>query len=332
MINKIPIAILLILLAHTTNAQTADLPRSRPDEKGVPTKVLVSIYVLDIEKIDNKEQNFTLDVVIRLKWKDERISGVEIPIPLNAIWQPNVQIYNLRNVDTRFPEAVTVLPDGTVQYTQRYYATLSSHLNFQEFPFDIQTLPISLLAFGFTPDEVELVLETSGSEKNFSISDWKVEPIGAKVSKVKANLFDNASEEIVRPRLDFEYKATRYIQFYWWKVLAPLTVILFLSWAVFWIDPAQVGAQIGVSGTSILTLIAFLYKLDNILPPVSYLTHMDHFIFTALVLVFVAYIEALVSTTYALKGKNAFALRLDLIFRIAYPIIFLIIVFIFWMR
>jgi len=250
---------------------------------------------------------------------------------LNAIWHPNAQIYNLRDVEARFPEAVKVLNDGAVQYTQRYYARLSSPLDFKDFPFDVQTLPISLLAFGFTPDEVEFVFETAGSEKKYSISDWFIEPIGSKTSEIKADLFNDSSEEIARPKIDYEFKAIRHLDFYWWKVLAPLMVILFLSWAVFWIDPSQIGAQIGVSGTSILALIAFLYKLDNNLPPVSYLTHMDHFIFTTLVLVFVSYLEALVSTTYALKGKKVFADRLDLVFRIGYPLIFLVVFIIFWL-
>jgi hypothetical protein len=209
---------------------------------------------------------------------------------------------------------------------------LSTHLNFKDFPFDVQTLPLSLVSFGYSPGEVKLVYENAGSENKFSISDWQIEPIGAKSLEYRANLFDESDEKIVRPRLDYEFKAARYIHFYWWKVLAPMMVILFLSWAVFWIDPSQVGAQIGVSGTSILTLIAFLYKLDSVLPPVSYLTHMDHFIFTALVLVFIAYIEALVSITYAHKGNKEFARRLDLIFRIGYPIIFLLIIYIFWIK
>jgi hypothetical protein len=59
---------------------------------------------------------------------------------------------------------------------------------------------------------------------------------------------------------------------------------------------------------------------------------MDNFIFTALILVFGAYIEALISTTYALKGKKEFAIKLDLIFRIGYPILFLILLIIFWVK
>jgi hypothetical protein len=326
------ILFLILLVACFINATADDFPRTLPDENDRPVKVFVSFYVTDIEGIDNKDQSFTLDVIIRLKWKDERLAEAKTPLPLNSIWNPNVQIYNLRDVETRFPKVAVVLNDGFVQYTQRYYATLSSRLNFKEFPFDVQTLPITLLSFGFSPDEVELVFETAGGAKEFSISDWHVEPVGSESSEFKANLFGDASEDIVRPRLDYKFKASRYIHFYWWKVLAPLMVILFLSWAVFWIDPSQVGAQIGVSGTSILTLIAFLYKLDNILPPVSYLTRMDHFIFTSLILVFIAYLEALISTTFALKGNKELASKLDITFRIIYPVIFIIIVLVFWVK
>ena len=331
-IKKVYTLILALILftALKINAQTDHLLLNRPIEDGNPTKVNVSFYVIDIAEIDNKNQSFTIDVVVRLRWKDSRLSDVTMPLPINSIWQPNVQIYNLRDADKLLPDITTVLGDGTVQYIQRYYATLSSPLNFRDFPFDVQTLPITLLSFGYTPNEVELVFENGGSEKNYSISDWKVQPVGATSSAYKADLFDDSSEQITRPRMDYELKASRYIQFYWWKVLAPLMVILFLSWAVFWIDPSQVGAQIGVSGTSILTLIAFLYKLDNVLPPVSYLTHMDHFIFTALLLVFLAYIEAIVSITYAHKNKKEIALKLDYSFRIAYPVVFLFVIYFFW--
>jgi len=322
--------IISLVLTISSFAQSIEYPKTRPNEKEGPTKVSVAFYIIDIEDIDNKKQSFTADVVIRLKWNDPRLSDAKGPIPLNAIWNPNVQIYNLRDSETRLPEIVTILNDRTVQYTQRYYAKLSSHLDFKDFPFDEQTLSISLLAFGFTPNEVQLVYENAGSEEKFSISDWYIEPIGSKNSVMKANLFEDNSEKITRPKLDYNLKANRFIQYYWWKVLAPLLVILFLSWAVFWIDPSQVGAQIGVSGTSILTLIAFLLRLENFLPPVSYLTHMDYFIFTSLVLVFLAYLEALTSTTFALKGKKDFALKLDFTSRIFYPIIYFVVILYFW--
>jgi len=326
------ISLLIFLSLWTYKLQAEEDFSSRPSIDGKPTKVYVSFYVLDIESVDNKKQCFTLDLIIRLKWKDERFADQNTAIPLNKIWNPNIQLYNMRKMWKRFPEVVVPQADSMMQYTQRYYVTLSSKLNFKNFPFDEQDLPIKLLSFGNSPNDVELVFDAAGSDKNFSISDWEVVPDGHKLSVFKANLFDNSGEEILRPIIEYHFKANRFIHFYWWKVLSPLMIILFLSWAVFWIHPSQVGAQIGVSGTSILTLIAFLYKLDNILPPVSYLTRMDHFIFTSLILVFIAYLEALISTTIALKGKLKIALTLDIFFRIAYPILFAIIIYIYWVE
>lgn len=320
----------IFFIAIAARAENYKFPTTRPNAENGPTKVTVSLYVMDIEGINNKKQSFTLDLIVRYTWKDPRLANVEGKFPLNSVWYPNIQLYNLRDVETRFPKVVKIKKGGTVEYTQRYYATLRTHLDFRNFPYDTQILPITFVAFGVTPEELQFVFDDAGGEEKFSISDWKITPIGAKISTMKANVFNDETNEIIRPRLDYEFKAVRYIHFYLWKVLAPMLVILFLSWAVFWIDPSQVGAQIGVSGTSILSLIAFLYKLDNILPPVSYLTRMDHFIFVALVLVFLAYLEALVSTTFALKGKKEFALKLDFTFRVVYPFLFLIVLYIFW--
>jgi len=326
------IIIFLLCFTSISVVLAENYPHSRPDAGVGPTIIKVGLYVIDIENIDNKKQSFTTDVIIRLRWKDKRIIGNERRIPLDAIWNPRIQFYNLRDVDVRFPQSVKVMKDGTIEYTQRYHATLGSPLDFRNFPYDEQTLSITLLSFGFTPQEVVMVNETAGFSDEFSVADWNINYKGVNESTIKVNFFKDGSEAVERSRLDYEFKANRFVQYYWWKVLAPLMVILFLSWAVFWIDPSQVGAQVGVSGTSILTLIAFLYKLDNILPPVSYLTHLDHFIFTTLGLVFFAYLEALISTTIALNGKVILAKKLDFGFRIGYPIIFAIVIYIFWIQ
>jgi hypothetical protein len=80
------------------------------------------------------------------------LKDIKGPASLNSIWQPNVQIYNVRDVEIRFPEQVIITEDRLVQYTQRYYATLSSPLDFREFPFDEQIpllYTIAWLAPGF---------------------------------------------------------------------------------------------------------------------------------------------------------------------------------------
>ena len=328
---KIKILILLLLLSLTPGvANVVKSLQLRPDQPGLPTRVHIALYILNIEKIDNIEQNFTIDFALRLKWKIPNIGSSREIIPLTELWHPNIQIYNQRDLDKLLPESVKILPGDTVRYTQRYRGELSSFLDFHSFPFDKQKLTLTLLSFGYTPEEVNLVFESVGSADKYSISGWEVKLGQAEVSTLNAEFIQGSNQTVVLPRFEYYLEAERHINFYWWKIVAPLAIIVFLSWAVFWIDPTQIGPQLGLSATSILTLIAFLLRLEHLLPHVSYLTHMDYFIFSVLSLVFMAYLEALVGSTIALRGNKDFALKLDRWARGIFPTIFLLIIFYYW--
>ena len=183
---RLLITISILFSLQMAGALAIDIPKARPDQNGLPTKVTVSYYILDIEEIDNKNQSFTIDLIIRLKWKDERLlhETGDIRVPIQEIWNPNVYFFNLRDAETRLPEIVNISQDGTVQYTQRYYAILGSPLNFKEFPFDVQTLTVSVIAFGYTPEEVQLVFENAGSEKNYSVSDWEIISMRSRITSI----------------------------------------------------------------------------------------------------------------------------------------------------
>ena len=95
-----------------------------------------------------------------------------------------------------------------------------------------------------------------------------------------------------------------------------------MSWAVFWIDPSNFGVQIGLASTSILTLVAFLFSLNNILPPLSYLTRMDLFLFFSLALAILAFGEAVVTAVLQARDREALALRIDRWARWLFPAAF----------
>jgi hypothetical protein len=99
-----------------------------------------------------------------------------------------------------------------------------------------------------------------------------------------------------------------------------------MSWIVFWIDPTETGTQIGVATTSMLTLIAYRFMVGGMTPTVPYLTRMDFFILGSTILVFVALIQAVVTSVMATKGNIRAARRVDLYFRAIGPAAFVIIV------
>jgi hypothetical protein len=315
----------------------ADLVTTRPNATGEPTPVRVSFYVLDIEAIDDAKQSVTIDFVMDLRWQDPRLgeisrnAGIPCRFALDAVWNPAVQIFNQRRVWARLPAQVQVTSDGEVAYGQRYYGTLASRLRLQAFPFDVQSLPINVVSFLETTDVV-LVFDdkNTGRDEVFSVAGWKVGRGDAKVYDYRVVSAHKGDLKRYFSRLDYTYEASRDVSFYSWKVVLPLTLIVVMSWAVFYIEAGQIGPRLGVATTSILTLIAFLFSLRGILPPVSYLTRMDYFVYGSLGMVFAAYLEALTTSNLALKKKYALALRVDRGARVLWPACFTLVFVLFW--
>jgi len=331
------IAIALAMLALA--AQAAALPAqqdptlSRPDPEAGPTQVRVGVYVIDIERIDNARQQFAADFVVDLMWSDPRIAAAPGRRSIHEVWHPQAILFNQRGLETLLPEMVEVEPDGRVRYLQRYYGSLASPFDLREFPFDTQELPITILSVVYGPDDVQFVFapELSGRADQFSVAEWAV---GTGEAGIGAYAVASAHGEDVEylARIDYVFEAQRSRSYYAWKVVVPLVIIVLMSWAVFWVDPKHVGPQLGLAGTAILTLVAFLLSLGVVLPPISYLTRLDYFVYASLSLQFLAFTEALASTYLAARDKHQLALRLDRASRVFFPTAFLAINLWFWIR
>ncbi len=98
--------------------------------------------------------------------------------------------------------------------------------------------------------------ERSGRLESFSIVGWSVE-LGE--ADLEPQYLPGQGRALAR--LSLSLVAERYPQFHVWKVLVPLTMIVFMAWAVFSVDPQQLSPQMGVSTASVLTLIAFQFSL-----------------------------------------------------------------------
>lgn len=313
--------------------ENQEIPGSRPEEAGNPTTVEVGIYVVDIYSIDSVNQTFDANVFILLKWKDSRIPGAgkeAQKILLNRVWNPNILIANeSENVRKTFPETVEVNTDGSVLYRQRYIGTFSQPLRLNDFPFDRHTFSIQFVAQGFRNDEIKFIPysehfgteidDTAGIAKNISLPDWTI--IDCKAAM--------ASYEILPtlhiPGYKFQFTAERDSGHYIWKVILPLILIVGMSWIVFWIHPSQSGTQISLAVTSMLTLIAYRFTIDLLVPRVSYMTRMDKFILLATILVFLTLIQANLTGRLYANNKITVAENIDKFCRIFFPVIFILV-------
>jgi hypothetical protein len=296
----------------------------RPHARGAPTKVAVGIFLIDIVKIDDINQQFTTDLLVFQTWKDPRLKGLDgCRFDLKQVWSPVLAFLNSGRVFPGLAARVVVGAEGTVRYVQRYQGSLSFPHRLHDFPFDKHTIGITMVPVGQPAKEVELTVDEKNTTRQqaLSIPDWTLGfPVGL-TSKL-----DHPQSASTLSQYYFSITAERQYQYYLWKVLLPLMLIVAMSWSVFWINPAKFGPQIGMSATSMLTLIAFQFAMVGILPRLSYFTLLDGFITASTVLVFGALLQSLTTAYFVSVDRMAIALRLDRTCRWAFPLAFLVMV------
>jgi len=320
--------------AETVKKNPCEFPEhlatTRPAPEEGPTKIYISFYLLDIMSISDIEQTFTADFVMRLKWKDPRLAWKKdeavaetCRIPLVEVWSPNFLIFNQRLLRKDDAEVVRLESDGTVSYIQRYFGTLASPHYLYNFPRDHNRLRV-LIDFTNHVEDLELVLadELMGQEDHFSIHNWKL-------SQGNPELTQYQLKQYHRPFHRFAYVlvAKRDIDFYFWKVMVLLGLIVCMSWSVFWISPVHRAAQLSMSGAAMLTVITFQLALARILPRISYLTRMDYFILLCTITVFLSLTESVWTSVLAGREREKLAVRVDRISRIVFPSVFVVCIY-----
>ena len=324
-------ALLITSTSDITFANRCVIPENvtltRPDPSGPPTEVSIGIFFIDIKKINDLEQTYTADIFGNVRWHDPRLSAASMGkslegcrIELDEIWNPQVSIINRWNVQTAFQNIVNIDESGNVIYRQRLTGNFSSVFDLRDFPFDSQSTIISLASFRYGPDEVKFIIDEkrTGMSEKFSLAGWSVEP-GR--SEVTSEYIKQQDREL--SRLNHVLTAKRHTGYYLWKVILPLSLIVFMAGTVFWIDPSESGPQIGISTASVLTLIAFQFSLGYLLPRISYLTRIDKFMFGATFLVFLALAESVLTSKLSKKGDHDLAKRVDHWSQFAYILLFI---------
>lgn len=324
--------VLSLVAAVPARAQDCTVPtiltKTRPDPDGPPTRVEVGIVVIDIFDLGDTTQLFTADFAVAVKWHDPRLSVQALGYSLenctiarSDIWHPAVDLLNQRDLKSHYQDLVEVDAEGHVRTVNRYSGEMVAPLHLQDFPFDRQALPISLVSLRYEPDEVDLVLDEqfSSVSERLSLTGW--DAIGTEVRDGAEILGDG---RIKRPRLDYSLIVQRETAYYIWNGFIPLMLIVFMAWTVFWINPEHFAPQVGLSTAATFTLIAFLLSLRQMVPRVSYLTRADQMVLLCAVLVFSALGEAVLTSRLAKDGREDLALRIDLWARVVYPALFVV--------
>ncbi|NNJ65713.1 MAG: hypothetical protein HKP16_09110, partial [Xanthomonadales bacterium] len=197
----------------------------RPSVNGEATVVQVGLYVMDVDEIDDVNQRFSVDLFIAARWQDPRLAlpeaerkGLRRLLSLEEAWTPRVLFLNDRGLTPMLREVLEVDDRGNVHFRNRLTGELAANLEFQEFPFDVQRLPIDIVSYAYATDELRFSVDSSlvSEAKEFSIEGWDLRQLEPEIG-----VFVTPTDGTELPRLTFAIEAERDSNYYVLTMLVP---------------------------------------------------------------------------------------------------------------
>jgi len=277
----------------------------------------VALYLNDITEIRPQDEIIDLDATVFLRWQSERkpleteyYYGNAVDEALKTMWWPYFKFLQTRGAGSSSLQALTIAPDGRVDYAVQLNLKIETDLDMHKFPFDKQVIHIGMSAFGDMPYKINyyLLQDKIGINPAAHLDEWELVKTKNKISANNG----------------MQFKMTLYYQrqagFYIYKIFLPLMMIVVISFLVLWLPRQPAINRLGTIITAMLTVVAFQWAVSADIPKVSYVT----------------YFQGLILFTFLTIGSIAFfivwgdripedkTLKLMRRARLAYPVVFLL--------
>ena len=300
-----------------------------PGEDGSQIAVTVAITIIDFASINPQQEAFEMAGYLDLSWVDP---SLVLPkgrggrdrrrFRMGDIWSPELEFVNAaEQVSSEREGDLYVDRGGRVVQRIRFSHKFRSALHLKRFPFDRQSLFISVSPFDQYAKDITLIADKKATGKlpGASVPDWRIDGV---TSHVEVPTDGDPSDQTFR----FEVQVSRRSMFFIWRVFLPLALLTAASWSVFWIDEEAAPAKFGTAVTVLVSLVAFSYTIDFSLPKVPYLTFADTFSLTVFAYV-LAVIFAVTAIHFIHRQRGpAPAERLQVLARRGFPASFVLVI------
>jgi hypothetical protein len=297
-----------------------------------PTRVEVAMFVREIKNIDVKLGQASFAGYAEFAWCDPRqafdaeLAGVASKrffgdgalAQFGRMWQPDLTLANGLEGVRVSKRILAIRPDGAVRVEGIFDADIAVSYDLRRFPLDRQVIPIQIESFTWNADQMTLHAraERVGFRDTIDIPEWRITGIGSHVAPAA-----QVRDERPFSRFSVHLQISRESGFYIYKVALPLSLIVMLSWAVFWMKDEPFAGRTRVSLTGVLTIVAYQFAIGNTLPRVPYLTLMDKLMIASFLLIAITVIENLLVAHYQ-ESDPARALRVDRTARWLFPALY----------
>jgi len=297
--------------------------------------VQVNLEIDQIVGVDQKSENFTIVGSFELSWQDPFLAFspdscdctvknmtldglVSLAIKEN-IQLPLVTFYNQQGKRWAQDQQVSIKPNGSVAYLERFTATMQApDFDFADYPFDIQkfnivldlNVPTESFVLKPIPKPEKVLSDQLGEE------EWSVVNISRTVKDMPFG------DELKHSRFTTSLTMSRHLNFYIIRIFLPLALIISISWLIFFLK--DFSKQLDVASGNLLVFVAFNFTISDDLPRLGYLTFFDRVIITSFCCATIVVFISVFQKRLEAKGKMALASLIDKFVLISYPLVYVL--------
>ncbi len=294
------------------------------------TQIHVGFHLTSLSDIDVIRSRFRFEGYAEFVWCDPRqafdasTEGREERVFFGDtardsggdLWIPDVELANSIGAVSNTAGRIEVGADGTVRFSGFFNSVVAARFDLRHFPFDHQSFAIAMESFTFNRDVVQIrpMENMVGYEEDLYLPEWKVKSLTASTEET-----GQVRDRVPFSRVIFNVNVEREAGYYLVKLSVPLTLIVMLSWSVFWMGKESLGGRMRISSTAFLTIVAYQFAISGSLPKVAYLTLMDKVMIAAFILIALSALENMVAVTMIERNPDG-ARKLDRRSRWIFPI------------
>lgn len=237
-----------------------------------PEKVKVGMHLSDIQSVDLKTHSYQMDLYVWFKWRNPELdpaSSMEVVNPYEQWALMMTPLY----------EEPEELEDGELYQVVRIQGSFSKKLPLYNYPFDLQTLAVSIEDARHDMTEVVYVPDGEATvSSDVQLPGYTVHaPSFAIIDQHYETAFgdprSSSSTRYTRARL--EVPLSRPPVAYAIKLLIPVICVILCAALMYLLSPGLVDSRVDVGITSLLTIVALQMTFNDNLPDVGYLMFMD---------------------------------------------------------
>ncbi|QGK74468.1 hypothetical protein [Flavobacterium sp. SLB02] len=322
----------MLFFLATTYSLKANLYKENPKSSN-PLVVTVSIHLNKIYDINTVNKTYMIDAYLVLSWREATISDLfyqnnkakiiyeNEEFPKNII-VPSFEFINILGNREIINKRLIINPDKTLIYNERFHGRFTSVMDFHKYPHDKQCFTIQLESFSMEKEDLIFTNPQLFPKKldPSYMEEWNILGQRDYVNKMVYNHLSASKKGEEFSRCNFEIYAQRKIEYYIWKIILPIAILVVASWLVFWVK--DFANQLNISFTLMLTMVTFNFFTSSLLPTLPYNTFIELVIISGYISIFLTLIAIIFNYAYSKNDRTT--LKINNFFQLFFPLLYIL--------